>query len=413
MNRGVAFRVGLVALMMLGAAHRDVTSADGAGSLLVVSDPSGASVYIDGRLVGETPVTVTGITVGVRRVRLVRLGYLENSRLVTIKAGSRATLRAQLTTPIPQDARQPALKIVVIDGEGAINIIQQKTATAPVVEVRDQNDLPVGGVTVTFSIDGSGASFGGSSALTVVTNAAGRAVATGLTPTASGSLQISVSAVFQGQTAFATIAQKNVLTAAQAAGASAPAPAAGSGGAAGGGGGRSKTRLLIVGAAAAGGIVIANQLQSDRSRSFGGDFAGPLTTTFRDNPPQTGGCVRTDMYTGTLRMDLAIAGDGGVKGTANIDAVGIVTAVTCSNGPQLNASIPVRIRGLDVTGTTAALAMNQVLSETAQGFSITDTWTFTGALNANVITGTLSLASTITSAGNTGSGSVSYTVTLR
>jgi hypothetical protein len=398
--------------MTLGAPDRDVASADGAGSLLVESDPVGASVYIDGRLAGETPLTVTAIGAGVHRVRLVRLGYLENSRLITVKAGSRATLRAQLTSPIPQEARQPALKIVVIEGKGAVNIIQQKTAMAPVVEVRDQNDLPVGGVIVTFSIGGSGASFGGSSTLTVVTNATGRAVATGLTPTVSGSLQIGVSAVFQGQTAFATIAQVNVLTAAQAAGAS--APTAGSGGAAGGGrGGPSKTTLLIAGAAAAGGIVIANQLQSDRSRSFGGDFAGPLTMTFRDNPPQTGGCVRTEMYNGTLRLDLAIAGDGGVKGTANIDAVGIVTAVTCSGGPQLNASIPVRVRGLDVTGTTAALVMNQALSETTQSLSITDTWAFTGALNANVITGTLSLASTSRSTGNTGSGNVSYTVTLR
>jgi hypothetical protein len=34
------------------------------------------------------------------------------------------------------------LKIVVIDGEGAVNIIQQQSAVAPVVEVRDRNDQP-------------------------------------------------------------------------------------------------------------------------------------------------------------------------------------------------------------------------------------------------------------------------------
>ena len=38
---------------------------------------------------------------------------------------------------------QGGLKIVVISGEDAVNIIQQKTAVAPVVEVRDRNDLPV------------------------------------------------------------------------------------------------------------------------------------------------------------------------------------------------------------------------------------------------------------------------------
>src|SRR5262245_51732369 len=55
----------------------------------------------------------------------------------------------------------PALKIVVIKGEDAVNIIQQKTAVAPIVEVRDKNDLPVGGASVTFAVSGSGATFAG------------------------------------------------------------------------------------------------------------------------------------------------------------------------------------------------------------------------------------------------------------
>ena len=63
------------------------------------------------------------------------------------------------------------LKIVVIAGEGAVNIIQQRTAVAPIVEVRDRNNLPVSGASVTFSVGGSGATFGSGSTLTVVTNA--------------------------------------------------------------------------------------------------------------------------------------------------------------------------------------------------------------------------------------------------
>src|SRR5262245_60598590 len=41
-----------------------------------------------------------------------------------------------------------ALQIVVIAGEGAVNIVQQKTAIAPVVEVRDRNDQPVAGAVI-------------------------------------------------------------------------------------------------------------------------------------------------------------------------------------------------------------------------------------------------------------------------
>ena len=103
--------------------------------------------------------------------------------------------------------RAPAgdLKIVVIAGEGAVNIIQQKTAVAPIIEVRDRNNLPVSGVSVTFSVSGSGATFGSGSTLTAITNAAGQATAAGLTPTAAGAVQVNVTAAFQGQMATAAI----------------------------------------------------------------------------------------------------------------------------------------------------------------------------------------------------------------
>ena len=71
-----------------------MSASEPAGSLFIESEPAGASVYIDGRTAGETPLTVETLRPGVHRVRLVLLGYLENSRLVTVKAGSRATLRA-------------------------------------------------------------------------------------------------------------------------------------------------------------------------------------------------------------------------------------------------------------------------------------------------------------------------------
>ena len=58
-------------------------------------------------------------------------------------------------------AQGAGLKIVVIAGEDAVNIIQQRTAVAPIVEVRDRNDLPVAGVAVVFAIRGGGASFAG------------------------------------------------------------------------------------------------------------------------------------------------------------------------------------------------------------------------------------------------------------
>src|SRR5687767_11327491 len=136
-----------------------------------------------------------------------------------------------IVSAAPQAARAAALRIVVLEGEGAVNIIQQKTAVAPVVEVRDRNDQPVSGVVVRFAIQKGRASFNGARTLSVTTDAAGRAAATGLTPAGSGAVQIGTSAAFQGQTAAITIAQTNVVTAAQA-----TAAAAGGGGTASGGG---------------------------------------------------------------------------------------------------------------------------------------------------------------------------------
>ena len=48
-------------------------------------------------------------------------------------------------------------KIVALQGEGAINNIKAGIATEPVVEVRDDRDLPVAGVEVTFQLPTSGA----------------------------------------------------------------------------------------------------------------------------------------------------------------------------------------------------------------------------------------------------------------
>lgn len=153
-------------------------------------------------------------------------------------------------------AAQPGLKIVVIEGEGAVNIIQQKTAVAPVVEVRDRNDQPVAGALVSFTINGGrNARFaGGLRSVTLSTNAAGRAAATTATPTGSGAVQMNVAATFQGQTATATITQSNVATAAQASAASNA-----SGGSASGGG-LSTGTLTAIGAAAAGGLIATRRL---------------------------------------------------------------------------------------------------------------------------------------------------------
>src|SRR5262245_29968406 len=82
---------------------------------------------------------------------------------------------AQQDQPAPQK-----LQLVIVDGEGAINNIRQRIAREPIVEVRDENDKPLAGAAVVFTLPNSGASGvfpNGSKILTVVTDDTGRAAA--------------------------------------------------------------------------------------------------------------------------------------------------------------------------------------------------------------------------------------------
>jgi len=93
------------------------------------------------------------------------------------------TARAQ--GPAQEAGSAPKLNLMIVDGDGAINNIRQRTAREPIVQVEDQNHKPVAGAVVVFLLPDHGASgvfANGSHTLTVVSDAQGRAVAKGLKP---------------------------------------------------------------------------------------------------------------------------------------------------------------------------------------------------------------------------------------
>lgn len=172
-----------------------------------------------------------------------------------------------------QDESTPKLRIVILEGEGAINNVRQRTAREPVVQVVDENDRPVAGAVVMFMLPdrGAGGTFAnGAKSLAVTTDAQGQATATGLQANnVAGDMQIRVSASHQGQTASATITQTNLAAAA----------------AAGAGAGKIIAILAIVGGAA-GGIAAA-------TLGGGGDGGGatpapPRTATISAGGPAVG-----------------------------------------------------------------------------------------------------------------------------
>jgi hypothetical protein len=290
------------------------------------------------------------------------------------------------------------LRILIIEGEAAVNVVQQKTAVAPIIEVRDRNDQPVAGAVVRFAVSNGRATFSGARTLTATTNAVGRAVATGLTPTGSGALQISASAVFQGQTAVATIVQTNVMTAAEVAGAAtasgAGSSATGAGGSAGGGRGVSGTTLgVVAGAATAGTVVAARELGAESSSTphlYVGQFSGSESLSF------SGDFCRTEQLTGTLRMDLRIENDT-VTGSASIND-GAITTTAASSGCSafLNRPDGFGLQQAQVTGTPGSITFSQAQTNVVppspldpQGTTNSHEYTFAGSLSGDTITGTI------------------------
>lgn len=118
-----------------------------------------------------------------------------------------------LLAPMLAAAQEPALRIRVLEGDGAINSIRFHRAKDPVVQVTDSSGEPIAGAIVTFLLPGTGPSgtFGESGlSLTVTTERDGRAAAHGLKPNRiEGPFRIRVAASAAGQNASAVLNQTN------------------------------------------------------------------------------------------------------------------------------------------------------------------------------------------------------------
>jgi hypothetical protein len=67
-----------------------------AGSLVVDSRPSGANVYVDGKLAGTTPLTVADMRAGEHAIRIERDGYRRWTSSVRIVSGEQNKVTASL-----------------------------------------------------------------------------------------------------------------------------------------------------------------------------------------------------------------------------------------------------------------------------------------------------------------------------
>ncbi len=116
--------------------------------------------------------------------------------------------------PAAPQQQDNGLKLVILEGEGAVNNVKQRTAREVIVEVRDENNRPVGGAVVMFALPDRGPSglfANGQKIATVTTGADGKAqtIITELNG-AKGQMPIRVSASNAGMRASTIITQTSV-----------------------------------------------------------------------------------------------------------------------------------------------------------------------------------------------------------
>lgn len=152
------------------------------------------------------PCTGFGQNLSARTLR----GYGLQAAGTAIPAANRAQAQSS-------PALVKSLHIVPLEGEGAVNEISTRKVTPPVVEVRDENDLPVEGVQVIFQLpaDGPGGTFSDNQrTLMTVTNSRGQAMARGFEiNSVPGQFSIRVTATLQGLRATHIMTQTNQMKA--------------------------------------------------------------------------------------------------------------------------------------------------------------------------------------------------------
>ncbi len=182
---------------------------------------------------------------------------------VLLRGAVSVSLSFLLTSSDLARAAPAKINIIILEGDGVINNLRQRTARETIVQVEDENHRPVAGAAVVFLLPDKGPGGvweNGTRTLQVITDSQGRAAAKGLRPAdTSGKFQIQVEATYQGMTATASVTQMNaVITGALA------------------GGGRSAGKWIAI-LAAAGGAAAAGAVLA--TRKSGGSTPPPSVIT--------------------------------------------------------------------------------------------------------------------------------------
>jgi PKD repeat protein len=78
------------------------------GAMVIGSTPGSAGVFLEGKVMGATPLTISDIHPGTYSLKLVMAGYPDYSTIVTVTAGQSTVINVDLASPRQQPtAQQP------------------------------------------------------------------------------------------------------------------------------------------------------------------------------------------------------------------------------------------------------------------------------------------------------------------
>lgn len=146
------------------------------------------------------------------------------------------------------------IRILTLEGEGAINNIRSGRAGQITVRVESEEGTPLRGAPVTFILPMTGASgqfSNGTKSIIVVTDNSGRANVLLRPNSVAGNLQVRLTASHNGKTARGIVSQVNMVVP----------------GSSGGGAGKMVAILAIISGAAAGGALAYTQVRNKDPRS--------------------------------------------------------------------------------------------------------------------------------------------------
>jgi len=105
------------------------------GALRVKSDVSEVEVFLDGKSVGKTPLTVSAVAAGSHRLSLSKPGYEDHEEQVTVEAGATAKLFVVMK-PLPAEPPKLPAQFYVIHQHRAGACSGILTVTAEAVDYR-------------------------------------------------------------------------------------------------------------------------------------------------------------------------------------------------------------------------------------------------------------------------------------